>query len=45
MTLFSLAGLRLRIGDILEMPVDLADRRMLKDHVTVRAEQEAVLVF
>jgi predicted nucleotidyltransferase len=45
MTLFSLAGLRLRIGDILEMPVDLADRRMLKDHVKVRAEQEAVLVF
>jgi predicted nucleotidyltransferase len=45
MTLFSRAGLRLRIGDILEMPVDLADRRMLKDHVKARAEQEAVLVF
>jgi len=45
LTLFSLAGLRLRIVDILEMPVDLADRRMLKDHVKARAEREAVLVF
>lgn len=45
LTLFSLAGLRLRIVDILEMPVDLADRRMLKDQVKARAEREAVLVF
>jgi predicted nucleotidyltransferase len=45
LTLFSLAGLRLRIVDILEMPVDLADRRTLKDHVKARAEREAVLVF
>jgi predicted nucleotidyltransferase len=45
LTLFSLAGLRLRITDILEMPVDLADRRMLKDHVKTRAERDAVLVF
>jgi predicted nucleotidyltransferase len=45
LTLFSLAGLRLLIVDILEMPVDLADRRMLKDQVKARAEREAVLVF
>ena len=45
LTLFSLAGLRLRIVDILEMPVDLADRRTLKDPVKARAEREAVLVF
>jgi hypothetical protein len=45
LTLFSLAGLRLRIVDILEMPVDLADRRMLKEQVKARAEREAVLVF
>ena len=45
LTLFSLARLRLRIVDILEMPVDLADRRTLKDHVKARAEREAVLVF
>jgi predicted nucleotidyltransferase len=45
LTLFSLAGVRLRIVDILEMPVDLADRRTLKDHVKARAEREAVLVF
>jgi len=35
----------LRIVDILEMPVDLADRRTLKDPVKARAEREAVLVF
>ena len=45
LTLFSLAELRLRMVDILEMPVDLADRRMLKDQVKARAEREAVLVF
>ena len=45
LTLFSLAGLRLRIVDILGMPVDLADRRTLKDHVKARAEREAVFVF
>jgi len=45
LTLFSLAGLRLRIVDILEMPVDLTDRRTLKEQVKARAEREAVLVF
>jgi predicted nucleotidyltransferase len=45
LTLFSLSGLRLLITDILEMPVDLADRRMLKEQVKAHAEREAVLVF
>ena len=45
MTLFSLSGLRLQIMDILNMPVDLADRRMLKEQIKARAEREAVLVF
>lgn len=45
LTLFSLADLRLRVVDILDMPVDLADRRTLKDHVKARAERDAVLVF
>lgn len=45
LTLFSVSGLRLRIMDILEMPVDLADRRMLKDQVKAHAERESLLVF
>ncbi len=44
-TLFSLAGVRLRISDILGVPVDLAERRTLKDDVKARAEREAILVF
>lgn len=44
-TLLSLSGLRLQIGDILGAPVDLAERRMLKDEVKARAEREAILVF
>ena len=45
LTLFSLSGLRLQIMDILNMPVDLADRRMLKEQIKARAEREAVPVF
>lgn len=45
LTLLSLAGIRLRMVDILKMPVDLADRRMLRAHVKTRIEQEAVVVF
>src|ERR1700743_3023116 len=45
LTLLSLAGIRLRMVDILNMPVDLADRRMLKGYVKGRAGREAVLVF
>lgn len=45
LTLFDLAGLEVRLADILETRVDLADRRMLKDPVRVRAEREAILAF
>jgi len=45
LTLFSLSGVRLRISDILGVPVDLAERRMLKDEVKARAEREAIVVF
>jgi predicted nucleotidyltransferase len=45
LTLFSLAGVRLRISDILGVPVDLAERRMWKDEVKARAEREAIVVF
>jgi predicted nucleotidyltransferase len=45
LTLFDLAGLRIRLSDILQPPVDLSDRRMLKEEVKARAEREAVLVF
>src|SRR4051812_10934744 len=45
LTLFDLAGLQIRLSSILEAPVDLWDRRMLKDEVRARAEREAVLVF
>jgi predicted nucleotidyltransferase len=44
-SLFSLSGVRLQISDILAVPVDLAERRMLKDEVKARAERESILVF
>jgi predicted nucleotidyltransferase len=40
LTLFSLSGVRLRLSDVLGMPVDLAGRRTLKDQVKVRSERE-----
>jgi predicted nucleotidyltransferase len=45
LTLFDMAGLELRLGEILETRVDLSDRQMLKEPVRVRAEREAVLAF
>jgi predicted nucleotidyltransferase len=45
LTLFDLAGLQLRLSAILEAPVNLSDRRMLKDEVKARVEREALLVF
>ena len=45
LTLFDIAGLELRLGQILEARVDLSDRRMLKEPVRVRAKREAVLAF
>jgi predicted nucleotidyltransferase len=40
-----MAGLEVRLSEILETRVDLSDRRMLKEPVRRRAEQEAVLAF
>jgi predicted nucleotidyltransferase len=45
LTLFDLAGLELRLAEILQAPVDLCDRRMMKDEVRLQAEREAVIVF
>jgi predicted nucleotidyltransferase len=45
LTLFTLSAIRLRIVDILGMPVDLAQRDMLKEQVKARAEREAIIVF
>jgi predicted nucleotidyltransferase len=45
LTLFDMAGLETRLGDILGTRVDLADRRMLKEPVRARAEREAVVAF
>ncbi len=45
LSLFSLSSVRPQISDILGVPVDLAERRMLKDEVKARAEREAILLF
>ena len=45
LTLFDLAGLEVRLAEIVGEPVDLADRRMLREAVRTRAEREAVLAF
>jgi predicted nucleotidyltransferase len=45
LTVFDMAGLEVRLANILGAPVDLADRRMLKAPVRSRAEREAVLAF
>jgi predicted nucleotidyltransferase len=45
LTLFDFAGLELRLAEILQAPVDLCDRRMMKDEVRLEAEREAVIVF
>jgi predicted nucleotidyltransferase/predicted HTH domain antitoxin len=45
LTLFDMAGLEVRLSEILETRVDLSDRRMLKEPVRRRADQEAVLAF
>ena len=45
LTLLSLSWMRLRISDILAVPVDLAEQRMLKDEVKTRAERESIVVF
>ena len=45
LTLFDMAGLEIRLGEILETRVDLSDRHMLKEPVGLRAEREAVVAF
>ncbi len=45
LSLFDLAGLEIRLAEIVGVPVDLADRKMLKEPVRVQAEREAVLAF
>jgi predicted nucleotidyltransferase len=45
LTLFDKAGLEVRLAEILDVPVDLCDRQMLKEPVRARAEREAVLAF
>jgi predicted nucleotidyltransferase len=44
-TLFSLAGVRVRISDILGVPVDLAERRTLKDDVKARSDPCLLIAF
>lgn len=45
LTLFDMAGLEVRLGEILKTRVDLSDRHMLKEPVRLRAEREAVIAF
>jgi predicted nucleotidyltransferase len=45
LTAFDKAGLEVRISEILRAPVELCDRRLVKEAVRVRAEREAVVVF
>jgi uncharacterized protein len=45
LTAFDKAGLEVRIAEILHTPVELCDRRLMKEDVRVRAEREAVIVF
>lgn len=45
LTAFDKAGLEVRISEILHAPVELCDRRLLKDDMRIHAEREAVVVF
>jgi predicted nucleotidyltransferase len=45
LTLFDMAGLEIRLGEIIGTRVDLADRQLLKEPVKLRAEREAILAF
>lgn len=45
LSLFDLVGLQFRLSGILDAPVDLSDRRFLKEEVKNRAEQDSVAVF
>jgi predicted nucleotidyltransferase len=45
LTAFDKAGLEVRISDILHAPVEVCNRRLMKDDVCFRAEREAVVVL
>ena len=45
LTLFDMVGIERRLEEILQAPVDLSDRRMLKLQVKLRADREAILAF
>jgi uncharacterized protein len=45
LTLLDMVELEERLADILGRQVDLADLRMLKEPVKIRAEREAVIAF
>jgi len=45
LTLLDMAGIEARLSEIVGTHVDLADRKMLKEPVKLRAEREAVLAF
>lgn len=45
LSLFDMAGLEIRLSELLGTTVDLAPAKMLKPPIAERAEREAVLVF
>lgn len=45
LTLFKVAGLEVRLADILGRHVDLSDRKMLREQVRTNAEREVLVVF
>jgi predicted nucleotidyltransferase len=44
-TLMQMARLQNRLSDLLGAPVDLTEKRLLKDRVLANADREAVVVF
>ena len=45
LTLLDMAGLEIRLAEIVGMPVDLAPAKMLKEPIKESATREAVLAF
>lgn len=45
LTLPDIAGLEIRLAEIVGMPVDLAPAKMLKEPIRAKAAREAVLAF
>lgn len=44
-TLFDKAGLEVELSALLETPVELSDRAMLREPVRLNAERDAIFVF